>query len=985
VLLLATTLAAAGVAWQQWLHSPHETGAGHQLAVGHWALDAALALPVVLAAVVLTGSVVALLVRLGAAGGRTQTVLTAALAGTGASAVLALGGPVHAPLLHGTGAHGGGGVLLHALREVLVGLPITVPTALAVLLLLRLRLPRPEVSPRRVLAGLTGAALVSGMVVGLPTAATAAPTANGPCPAGARDITYDLAAFQNVIPINGWGDRLPDGLQYALRGDDARVGKKQIVEDPKLSQPVVIRANVGDCVTVSLRNDIAARRVGLHPDGLVQFDPKTSDGARVGNNPDTTVATGQTISYTWYADRVGEAPVLDVANLDESGPGGSTVQLGLYGAVIVHPTGSTWHDTVTGANLLAGTRAVETDVFADVRTPGEDYRSFAMVFMDENEDIVDRNGKTPTFPSTGLEDPTFGINYRSEPLRNRLRAVLEHRGTKTPENPNGVKKTITLPNGTTYAPEDHFCDGWYKNDSGTWVEPAGGGAEYAKCMGEEMHLQSWIFGDEGTLYDSDRTIVSDNLIPKAYRGDKTRFHIVHPGAKETHPWHQHTQRWVTDPDHPDRTNTADRIRKDVQSVSPGEAFPLELEGGAGGTQGTIGDSIFHCHLYPHFAGGFWGHLRIYDKLRDGTQSLPDGTRMQALQQLPDRNGQTPAATTEQPGFPLFVKSDVGQRAFRPPNSVIKDDFAAIRRPGDAPRTATALEAASMPALSKNPQPGVGVIDPCPTGAPTRTYTPHVTDGKIVYNSAGWHDRQGRVYARDAAEAAAIRVGKNPEPYTIRARMGECIKVELRNELHLDEDPSKPIDHVNRLDGVYMSTEETGEVSTHVHLVKFDQITSDGTSVGWNYTQAAMPGQTFGYRWFADVALRTVFFHDHQYANLHQQKGLFAAMNVEPVDATWHDPKTGTATDGVGPVADIRSASGPDFREITVFHQDRAPMWKGAGNDTAGASTADGQRLRRRPGRLRLQLPQRAVPDPDQGRGCRAEGRSGLHLLIGGAR
>ena len=62
----------------------------------------------------------------------------------------------------------------------------------------------------------------------------------------------------------------------------------------------------------------------------------------------------------------------------------------------------------------------------------------------------------------------------------------------------------------------------------------------------------------------------------------------------------------------------------------------------------------------------------------------------------------------------------------------------------------------------------------------------------------------------------------------------------------------------------------------------------------------MPGQTYGYRWFIDQPLRTAFFHDHQYANLHQQKGLFAAMHVEPADATWHDPKTGAA----GSVVDL---------------------------------------------------------------------------------
>jgi FtsP/CotA-like multicopper oxidase with cupredoxin domain len=132
----------------------------------------------------------------------------------------------------------------------------------------------------------------------------------------------------------------------------------------------------------------------------------------------------------------------------------------------------------------------------------------------------------------------------------------------------------------------------------------------------------------------------------------------------------------------------------------------------------------------------------------------------------------------------------------------------------------------------------------------------------------------------------------------------------------------------------MTTSETSEVSMHVHLVRFDELGSDGTSVGWNYVQAAMPGQTYSYRWFVDQPLRTVFFHDHQYANLHQQKGLFAAMNVEPADATWTDPATGAPTDGTGPMADIHSASGPHFREFTLFYSDRVPMWRNGGSGAA---------------------------------------------------
>ena len=702
-------------------------------------------------------------------------------------------------------------------------------------------------------------------------------------------------------------------MMYVLKSQVAAVKA-----NPQLAQPVVVRAAVGDCVKINLRNDIGGHRVGIHPDGLVQFDPTGSDGARVGGNPDTTLGTGEERTYTWYADHTGQAPIVDIANLDSTVDDGTSVQHGLFGAVLVHPQGSSWHDQVTGTDMLdAGGNAVETNVAADVHVPGgTSYRSFAAIIMDEIEGVRDVTGQQPTYPTTGQQDSTFGINYRSEPLRNRLKAILDHR----------AGKTITLPNGTTYLPTDHFCDGFVPELNKVVDDPG------AKCMSEESHLQSWVFGDEGKLTHKDPAtgaivVDTDVAIAKAYRGDPLHFHLIHPGAKETHPWHQHTQRWFADP------NNTLSPRKDVQSLGPGEAFELVIEGGAGGLAGAVGDSIFHCHLYPHFAQGFWGHERIFDRLRDGTQNYADGTPIQTLQPLPDRPGAVPAPDALHPGFPLFVKGDVGQRAYRIPNAVVKDDFAAIRRPGDTIRGPNALEAANLPALDKT-KPGVGVIDPCPAGVPLRTYRPHAVDLPITFNSAGWTDKQGRIYVEESHEKAVLAGTEAPVPYTIRSRQGECVQVLTSNDLHLDEDPKVPLDHVNRLDGSYQMTDETSEISTHVHLVRFDELGSDGTSVGWNYVQAAMPGQTYGYRWFVDQPLRTVFFHDHQYANLHQQKGLFAAMNVEPADATWTDPATGKATDGTGPMADIHSALGAHFREFTLFYSDRVPMWKDGGKGAA---------------------------------------------------
>ena len=175
---------------------------------------------------------------------------------------------------------------------------------------------------------------------------------------------------------------MPDGLMYALKNADARVNKAKILANPKLTQPLVVRANVGDCVSLKVRNDIAGRRVGLSTQGLVRWTVRTSDGTRVGNNPDTTVATGSERTYTWYADhdRARRRSTTTPTSTRLPSRSSTSIQLGLYGAVIVHPKGSTWHNQITGDDLLSGGRALESQVFADVRAGAESTRSAVMIF-----------------------------------------------------------------------------------------------------------------------------------------------------------------------------------------------------------------------------------------------------------------------------------------------------------------------------------------------------------------------------------------------------------------------------------------------------------------------------------------------------------------------------------------------------------------------------------------------------------------------------
>jgi len=186
----------------------------------------------------------------------------------------------------------------------------------------------------------------------------------------------------------------------------------------------------------------------------------------------------------------------------------------------------------------------------------------------------------------------------------------------------------------------------------------------------------------------------------SYLDDHVVFRILHAGANLTHVHHQHAHQWIHSP------NDDNSTYLDSQMLSPGAAFTLEIDyNGSGNRNKTVGDSIFHCHFYPHFAAGMWSLWRTHDVFENGSQlangipvtgtrALPDGeikagTPIPAIVPLPTlamaplpspvfiNRGQivygTPQApdptgqnVTTNPGFPFFIPGLAGHRAPAPP-------------------------------------------------------------------------------------------------------------------------------------------------------------------------------------------------------------------------------------------------------------------------------------------------------------------------------
>lgn len=433
--------------------------------------------------------------------------------------------------------------------------------------------------------------------------------------------------------------------------------------------------------------------------------------------------------------------------------------------------------------------------------------------------------------------------------------------------------------------------------------------------GEDISMSSWVYQDPAPP------------LLHAYVGDPAKIRLIHGGVKETHVFHLHNHQWRLEGENPVSTIL------DSITLGPQECYTLDILHGAGSLTETIGDAIFHCHLYPHFHEGMWTLWRIHDRLEDGTGKLPDGTKIPPLIPLKDRAA-PPPKDKNHPGYPNFINGTFGERPLQPPLGILNPDGSNKIDPTDLERKN----------FVKNFVPGALYSETCPClvdkkpdhstfceqdDTEVKIFELALVQAKITYNRYGWHDPQGRFFVLkedleyhggldsyiQKVESQKIRV----EPLVIRANAGDCIEIRLTNLLpeHLEESP-------------FQMETLTDIVGFHIHLVKFDTIVSDGAANGWNNIAGARKYETLIERFFADTELRTVFFHDHLFANSHQMHGVFGALIVEEAGATFHSPRSGRELRR-GTQAVIRRRDGSFFREFALFVHDFAFLFDKDGN------------------------------------------------------
>src|SRR5215217_4971856 len=756
-----------------------------------------------------------------------------------------------------------------------------------------------------------------------------------PTPVCERTVKANVVALDQVIMYNRLGTVNPGGMIYALKQDVVAIDPlKGLVagnvrlRSNKRPRPIVLRLNNGDCLQVSFTNLLspspvshqdpedpfsdqpATRSAGVHVNGMELVGTIASDGSNVGVNPPSLVGPGGSAVYTLAATREGNNLMYSTAATTGGEGNGGTLSEGLFGSVNVEPRGAEWYRSqVTAAEMAAATvkNADGTPKKTAGGQPILDYSKFRMLDVNNNIIATDLNAiitgpNTGRFPA-GTYRPNATEPDRDRPFREFT--VIYHDEIQDIQAFPQFRDPAFKLQHTLHSVEDKFAINYGVAGVGAEIlaNRLGVGPMFncTECKFEEFFLSSWTIGDPAQIVDkpantTDSTgklilgrkatkvlyLDDPSNVHHSYIGDPVKMRVVHAGPKEHHIHHLHAHQWLQTPDDDNSTYL------DSQALGPGFAFTTEIvHGGTGNRNQVVGDSIFHCHFYPHFAEGMWELWRAHDVFEAGTvlntngvpvagaRALPDGeimagTPTPALVPLPTL-AMAPMPTATVPGYPFFSAAVAGHRPPHPPLDTVDDgglsrhiitggtfthsetrlDFSkelitAVAQ--SIAETGTASEIAAMvyheqrlhasfkpdgtPAnfiLNGLPRkPGAPFADPCISDTGTaigtpRTYKAAAFQLDIKLNKAGWHFPQSRILSLWADVAATKAGTKPPEPLFFRANTNDCITFY----------------HTNLVPGNYEQDDfqirtPTDIVGQHIHLVKFDVTASDGAGNGFNY-------------------------------------------------------------------------------------------------------------------------------------------------------
>ena len=350
-----------------------------------------------------------------------------------------------------------------------------------------------------------------------------------------------------------------------------------------------------------------------------------------------SIKPGESTTCRWKLEREG-THLFSSHGAPAGGEGeGGSLTHGLFGVVIVEPKDSKWYRSQVSASVL--------DAAWPRKHVADDARQGALDY-----DVADANGNPylNMLKSTGQTDEAGRGIY--DLVHSDLNAVIWEANPEDPEVPAFREFTVVFHDElkTFYANQfqeletsrqlsgvrDGFAINYGASGMGSILlanrKGIGPSAQCVECLYEEFFLQSWANGDPALL---ENFVDDPSNVHHSYLNDRIKFRNLHAGPKETHVFHLHAHQWVSSAD----SNSGTYL--DSQTIAPQQGFDYDiydgglsrwgtsdwhLTNGGGNRNRTPGDSIFHCHLYPHFAQGMWALWRTHDVFEDGTRKLPDG-------------------------------------------------------------------------------------------------------------------------------------------------------------------------------------------------------------------------------------------------------------------------------------------------------------------------------------------------------------------------
>lgn len=772
-----------------------------------------------------------------------------------------------------------------------------------------------------------------------------------------RIVKADVVAFDQPFFYNRLGAVNPAGMIYALRRDV--MPKSGTILSPgnvrlkpyKRARPIVLRMNMGDCIQVKFQNLLdpnraddnqpATRTASVHVVGMQLRNDILDDGSNVGVNPSSVIEPEKEIVYTLYAEKEGNHLLYSTAATTGGEGNGGSLPMGLFGSVNVEPRGAEWYRSqITEADLRlaqkknpdgtpAKTAGGHPILNYDAVYPTNSTRpagtpilkmldaNFNIVHSDLNA-IITGPGRgnfpagtyrpNPVEPDRNQPFREFTVVYHDEIKAVQAFPQFEESDEEAGEEPNPLAFTL-------HSVRDAFAINYGTGGIGAEIIAnrfgVGPMAKCTECLFEDFFLSAWAVGDPAMIVDkpANTTDANGKLIPgfkatkaffpddpsnvhHAYLNDNVKMRVVHAGPKEHHIHHLHAHQWLHTPE---SDNSA---YLDSQSLGPSYSFPTEIaHGGAGNRNKTVGDSIFHCHFYPHFAMGMWELFRVHDVFEEGTKLDAEGRPLATSRRLPDAEIQAgtpiPALvpipkiampvmpTASFQGYPFYIPGVAGHRPPTPPLDVLDNgglprhvivggvavhhkehlaQFSLEKARLDFDKSLVSAQAQFLPETGTTTEKvamDFHALRTHPTFTPEGVAASFITNGRPPVAGAPFADP---CVSDTGAALGVARLYKganiqldiklNKAAWHFKQSRISALWADVKPTLEGTRAPEPlffrantndciTFHHTNLVPRVYVQDDfqvrsPTDTMGQHIHLVKFDVLASDGASNGFNY-------------------------------------------------------------------------------------------------------------------------------------------------------